>query len=386
MMATSTSTLIRTATAPWLMLFLGLTVCSAPATAQDEDYKSKATNQRTSGAAGASERARQKRDSEQQASVVVAKYPEATREEPGVKASMKGGRALKQLLELYDAQKYGEVVSGAEALAADASANAYDKSFAYQLAANASGDMGKNDAQSAAYFEKALQAAGLDNNGHYQVMYNLATVQYGAEEYARSLATLDRFMAETRTQTPEAVQLKAATLVNLERPAEAAALYESVLSASPDDKKTLMNAVALHQQTGEHDRASALLESAQRRGLLTEAKEYRTLYVSHINGGKLAQAISTIDAGIAKGVIMPSPELARDYQVIAQNAYAEGDARTAIQIFERAGPMAEDGTAYLNLAKALSNEGRTAESKQAAQQALDKGVRNPEEARKLLAR
>ena len=45
--------------------------------------------------------------------------------------------------------------------------------------------------------------------------------------------------------------------------------------------------------------------------------------------------------------------------------------------------MAPDGETYLNLAKVLGKKGRIAEAKQAAQQALDKGVKNPDDAKKL---
>lgn len=46
--------------------------------------------------------------------------------------------------------------------------------------------------------------------------------------------------------------------------------------------------------------------------------------------------------------------------------------------------MAADGEAYLNLAKVLSNSGKKADAKVAAQKALDKGVKKPDEAKKLL--
>ena len=49
-------------------------------------------------------------------------------------------------------------------------------------------------------------------------------------------------------------------------------------------------------------------------------------------------------------------------------------------------PLAPTGETWLNLSKLLANEGRLAEAKQAAQSALDKGVRNPDEAKRILAR
>ena len=46
--------------------------------------------------------------------------------------------------------------------------------------------------------------------------------------------------------------------------------------------------------------------------------------------------------------------------------------------------MSKDGETYLNLARVLWQEGRVPEAKQAAQQALAKGVKKPEDARKII--
>ena len=48
--------------------------------------------------------------------------------------------------------------------------------------------------------------------------------------------------------------------------------------------------------------------------------------------------------------------------------------------------MAADGEAYLNLAKVLDYTGKKAEAKEAAKQALAKGVKKPEDANRILAR
>ena len=56
------------------------------------------------------------------------------------------------------------------------------------------------------------------------------------------------------------------------------------------------------------------------------------------------------------------------------------------EAYRKAAPLDERGESYLNLAKVLANEGRLPEAKQAAQQALDKGIRSPDEAKRILAR
>ena len=48
--------------------------------------------------------------------------------------------------------------------------------------------------------------------------------------------------------------------------------------------------------------------------------------------------------------------------------------------------MAADGEAYLNLAKVLEYSGKKADAKVAAQKALDKGVKKPDEANGILSR
>jgi predicted Zn-dependent protease len=141
--------------------------------------------------------------------------------------------------------------------------------MAYQLAGSASADNG-DDAGAAGYFEKALAANSLDNNNHYTVMYNLAVVQYGLEQNDKALQTLDRFLAETKSDKPEAQNLRGGILVALERYDDAGKLYGELLAKHPDDKTIRMNAVAAYQQADQPDKAVALLADAQAKGQLTQ--------------------------------------------------------------------------------------------------------------------
>jgi tetratricopeptide (TPR) repeat protein len=313
----------------------------------------------------------------------AAQYPQATRTEPETTATKAGLKKLQEVQKLYEAQDYANTIAKANAIAADASSNAYEKAFAYQLAGSAAAADG-DDATAAQAFEKALAANGLDNNNQYTVMYNLAVTQYGLGQNDKALQTLDRFLAETKSDKPEAQNLRGGILVALERYGEAGKLYGQLLAAHPDDKNIRMNAVAAYQQADQPDKAMALLADAQAKGQLTQASEYRALYVSYINADKDKDALAVIEDGIAKGALKPSPELARDYMVLGQRAYAASDLATAIQMYAKAAPMAADGEAALNLAKIYAEAGKPAEAKAAAQQALDKGVKDAAAARKLL--
>ena len=313
----------------------------------------------------------------------AALYPLATRESPEAKSKGKGLKALQALQESFEKQDSAAVLAQAEAIGTNPDALAYEKAFAWQLAGNAAADLG-DEAKAADYFKKALDANGLDNNSHYQVMYNLAVVQFGLDRDADALATLDRFLAETKSDKPEHQAFRAGILANSGQGDAAAAIYAEQLARNPDDMKLRMNAVAAYQAADQFDKANALLAEAQQKGLLTDPNQYRALYVGYINADKDKEALAVIDDGIAKGVVQPSPDLAKDLMVLAQKAYYAGSDMDAVALYKRAAPMAADGEAWLNLAMILEDQGKTAEAKAAAQSALDKGVKKPEDARRIL--
>ena len=312
-------------------------------------------------------------------------FPNATRQSPEAKAKGKGLKDLQQLQELYEKQDSAGVIAKADQIASRADANEYEKAFAYQLAGSAAADL-NDQAKAEDYFKKAIDANGLENNSHFQVMYNLAVVQFGEQKYADALATLDRFLGETKADKPEYQSLRAGILGGMGRNAEAAKVFEDLMAKNPNDKRIMMNAVASYQQADQFDKANALLEGAYKRGQLTEAKELRALYVGYMNAERWKDAQAVIDDGMAKGTLVASPDLAKDLMVLGQNAYYKGSDNDAIALYRKAAPMATDGEAYLNLAKILRDQGKTAEAKSAAQQALDKGVKRPEEAKQILGR
>lgn len=312
-------------------------------------------------------------------------YPNATRQQPDAKVSPRLLPKLKKMQERYEKEDWAGVMADADAIGASAEAGPYDKSFVYSMAGNAAANLDQQ-AKAADYFAKAIAANGLDNNSHFATMYNLAVIQYGEEKYAEALATIDRFLAETKSDKVEHLSFRAGILANLGRDAEAAAAYQALLAKNPNDKQLLMNAAAALQGAEKYDQANALLEDAFKRGFLTEERELRVLYVGYLNAQRWDDAQKVIDAGVAKGILQPGPDLARAYQLLAQNAFYEDKIPQAIALYARAAPMLDDGEGYLNLAKVYDYAGKKAEAKEAARQALAKGVKKPEEANRILAR
>ena len=76
-------------------------------------------------------------------------YPEATRQEPGIKASPKAGKKLQKLIDVYNSgEDFAQTRALADDLLATEGANAYDRSLAAQLAAQAAYSLGLTHAQS----------------------------------------------------------------------------------------------------------------------------------------------------------------------------------------------------------------------------------------------
>ena len=385
MTASSVRSLPSTALTAAIALLIGCAFAGS-AQAQEEDaYKDTPKSSSMSGsAAAASERARQRKaEAAKKTNQQPDLFPLATRKAPESKTSSKEVKVANEIQAAYDAKQYADAIAKIDAATAE-SKNAYLSSYFYQLGADAWSKQG-DQAKSAEYYRKAVDADGLDNNGHYQIMFNLAVILSELDRDADALTYIDRYMAETKTETEQAVGLKAYLLNKLGRTAEAAALYEKMLTAKPGDVTVLMNAVAMYQQADNFDKANALLESARKQGLLKEANHYRTLFVGYVNASKYKEAQEVLEDGVAKGAIPPSQTLANDYSILAQNYLAEEKNAQAIDFYGRAAKIATNGEAALNLAKVLTYEDRIAEAKAAAREALAKGIKKPKDANNILA-
>ncbi|MGH8036710.1 MAG: tetratricopeptide repeat protein [Stenotrophomonas sp.] len=346
-------------------------------------------------------------------------FPDATRAEPNIKASPKLGKQLQKLIDSYNDQKFPETRALADEILANSAANAYDKSLAAQLAAQAAYGTDDN-AAAKKYLQQVLELGGLDNNGHYQSMLMLGQLQIQDDETAAGLATLDKYFAETKSAKPEQLIIKGQALYQQERyqeaipvlkqaiaaagadakdnwrqllmaamseagqTGEAVAEAEAIAKRNPEDKKAQMNLASMYMQADQMDKAAAVMDTLYKGGKLTDEREYKQLYSIYANTeNKEKEVINVINDGLQKGILKP------DYQVylaLAQ-AYYYSDpqqADKAIEAWQKAAPLSKDGETYLNLARVLHAEGRIPEAKEAARQAKAKGVKNPKDAEKII--
>jgi len=366
--------------------------------------------QRERRAAAAAEQAGQQSEAE-------AKYPQATRPEPKQRTPAKLRKEINALIEAYNQQQREQALAAARAILANESASAFEKAMAAQIGAISALDLGDADT-AMSLFEEVVQTDALGNNAHYDAMLALAQLQLQEGREQAGLATLDRFLRESGSKDARHLILKGDALYRLERypeaatavkqalataespdptwaqllvgiyldmdqPQEAARAIEEILAKDPGNKRMQMNLATIYQQSGETEKAIALLEKVRTSGQLTDEKEYRQLYAAYLGmDGREADAIAVIEDGLAKGVLKPGHEV---YMALGQSYYFTGNDAKAIENYTRAAPLDDDGETYLNLARVLWQADRVAEAKRAAQQALDKGVKKPEDARKILA-
>lgn len=404
-----------------LACLLGAAVAS-PVFAQDEEKEDKAVG--VSSRAEAMRRQREDRRSRKESksgaqaetkAEVVVMYPQATRQEPAAKASPKLSPKLKKMFEAYDADEAATVLALADEVIANPAANPYERAIAARIAG--ASQLNVDDAKAKAYLQKAIEFNGLGNNEHFESMQLLAQLQIQDEQYAEGLATLEKFLADTGSQKPEHLAIKGNALYRLERypeaaavlkqavtasaeskadwlqllmgayfemnqPAEAARIAEELSAKSPNDKRLQMNLASIYIQADQIEKAVAVLEKLRVGGQLSDEKDYRNLYALYLNAqGKEKQAIAVINEGLQKGLLKPDFQT---YNALAQAYWFSEQPAQAIDAYRKAAPLAPDGETYLNLARALQNEGKTAEAKQAAQQALAKGVKKPEDAKRIL--
>jgi tetratricopeptide (TPR) repeat protein len=343
------------------------------------------------------------------------KYPQATRKAPEQKVSSDLQAKIEKLFKAYNNKDAATVVQLADEVVSNPKASAYEHALAARIAGvtllNTDNDKAK------AYLERAIAFDGLSNNEHYESMNLVAQMDLVDKQYDKSLAMVDRYLSETKAQDPESLVVKGNDLYRLKRypeaiatlksaidqsqepkqewlnllmasyfdsgqPQQATKIAEELIAKHPDDKAMQLNLAASYMQAGQEDKATALLEKLRAGGGLSQPEDYRNLYAMYLNHDKNKEGIAVIQEGLQKGA------LKEDYDTLnalAQAYWFSGQSDQAIATFRKAAPLAPDGETYLNLARALLNEGQMAAARQAAQQALDKGVHNPGDAKKILA-
>ncbi|MCA0299560.1 MAG: tetratricopeptide repeat protein [Proteobacteria bacterium] len=358
-------------------------------------------------------------------------FPDTTRQEPEAKGSPKVLNKLNKLIEAYnkalDQEDEAKATAGyttartlADEIIANGSANAYDKALAAQIASQAALNT-DDEAAAEGYLKQAIDANALGNNQHFQLMLQLAQLQLQKDDYTNGFATLDKYLAESKSKRPADFAFKGQYLYQADRfaecipplkqaietstnpedkvdnwtqilmvcyqeagqLAEAVKVAEQLAAKSPNDKRAQMNLASIYLNAEQEAKAAAVLEKLRAAGLMTEEKDYRQLYLTYANmDGKEKDVIAVVNEGLQKGVVKPDYQT---YLALAQAYYYSEQIPQAIEAWQKAAPLSKDGETYLNLARVLWQEGRIPEAKVAARAALDKGLKKPDDAKKIIA-
>ena len=358
-------------------------------------------------------------------------FPDTTRQEPEAKGSPKVQTKLNKLIEAYnkalEQEDEAKATAGyttartlADEIIANGSANAYDKALAAQIASQAALNT-DDEAAAEGYLKQAVDANALGNNQHFQLMLQLAQLQLQKDDYTNGFATLDKYLAESKSKRPADFAFKGQYLYQADRfaecipplkqaietstnpedkvdnwtqilmvcyqeagqLAEAVKVAEQLAAKSPNDKRAQMNLASIYLNSEQEAKAAAVLEKLRAAGLMTEEKDYRQLYLTYANmEGKEKDVIAVVNEGLQKGIVKPDYQT---YLALAQAYYYSEQIPQAIEAWQKAAPLSKDGETYLNLARVLWQEGRIPEAKVAARAALDKGLKKPDDAKKIIA-
>ena len=358
-------------------------------------------------------------------------YPDATRQEPEAKGSPKVQTKLNKLIEAYnkalEQEDEAKATAGyttartlADEIIANGASNAYDKALAAQIASQAALNT-DDEAAAEGYLKQAVDANALGNNQHFQLMLQLAQLQLQKDDYTNGFATLDKYLAESKSKRPADFAFKGQYLYQADRfaecipplkqaietstnpedkvdnwtqilmvcyqeagqLAEAVKVAEQLAAKSPNDKRAQMNLASIYLNSEQETKAAAVLEKLRAAGLMTEEKDYRQLYLTYANmDGKEKDVIAVVNEGLQKGIVKPDYQT---YLALAQAYYYSEQIPQAIEAWQKAAPLSKDGETYLNLARVLWQEDRIPEAKVAARAALDKGLKKPDDAKKIIA-
>ncbi|MBD8526353.1 tetratricopeptide repeat protein [Pseudomarimonas arenosa] len=342
-------------------------------------------------------------------------YPNAVRKDPEHSVSRRLAKQVQKTYDLAQGEDFEKTYEAAVAVRDSKFAGPYEKSLAWQIIGISWID--RDDYPKAIEaFEQTIENDGLGNDQHYQTMFQISQLYMSEEDYDNALKWLNRFFDETQGAKPEQLAVKANILYRQEKPAEAidvmkraitesddpqtswyqillacyaeteqydeaGKLAEQLLEKNPNDKPLMRNLAAIYMNADMNDKAIAVLERAKANGMLTEERDYKQLYQLYHYAEKEAEAIATINEGLAKGIL---PETVETYRFLGEANYFGENLPGAIEAYRKAAALATDGEMHINLARVLYEESRWAEAKQAANDALSRGVRRRGDAYILL--
>lgn len=353
---------------------------------------------------------------------VVQQYPLAARSAPSQDGEPAVAKLRNQMIVAYQKNKDDDANAAAEKLKADPRANINDKAVATQVGLII---LSRKDAANSKaiipLIEEILELNALDNNTHFSMMSELSQRYLMEQDYEDALATADRFMRETKTETKVALLVRGNALYRLKQLPESIAALEKVKSMDPgntqaiqmlarayadngqtakaieinqglvqtagNDKATLVNLAISLRDTKELDKAADIIADLRKNNQLTDERDFLTavnIYTGIKNREK--DTIEIIEQGLQKGALKGDANI---YNVLAEAYYysdVDNNVVKAIENWEKAAPLAKNGSPYLNLSIVQCQEEMWSACKESAKKAISKGGINAGDAKTQIVR
>lgn len=345
-------------------------------------------------------------------------FPKATRVEPDNANEAKHLKPRNALVKAYNEKAYEQAATLAKQYAQLPGLKAGDIALAAQIELFSRRALKAPNRELITLTQTALNTGALDNNTHYSLMRELAYRWFDEAEYGKSAETASTFMRETGLRDPDLLAVKANAHFRQKQLPDAEADMKEAITAKGEavdqtwlammvriladqgkkeesqsyakrlqttaGQQGLLDQAAVMLDAGDIPKAATLVDEARKVGQVKTARDYEVAYRTYAKAkNRDADLAEVVSEGLANGQIKESFNI---LSILAQAHYYANDLDKAIAVWQRAAPMAKDGNTYLNLAIGLADAERYDEAQAAAQMALKKGLKNPQEARDVLRR
>lgn len=349
------------------------------------------------------------------------KYPLTTRVAPEQKGAPSLEKLRNQMITTFKKEKNDDAIVAADKLKLDGNANNYDKAIATQVKLIIlSKKEPDNHKVLIPMIEELLELNALDNDAHYDLMSQLAQRYLIEQDYEDALATSEKFLKETKSETetqvlvsgnalyrlkrlPEAIiALEKVRILNPNNPAalqmlaraysdsgqnaKAAEINKGLVQSAGNDKASRLNLAINYRDNKEFDKAADVIADLRAQKQMSEERDYMValnIYQGMKNREK--DIVSIVEEGFANNALKPSANL---YNALAEAYYysdLDNNTTKAIANWAKAAPISKDGTVYLNLAIVQCQEEMWAACKESAKNALTKGGINANDAKTQIA-
>jgi len=226
-------------------------------------------------------------------------------------------------------------------------------------------------------FQEALEQLDLwfcvippDQTNIVDVWVMKASLHAQIDEFREALTAVDRAISLSDDPKEQWYQLKLAMHLELNEYPQAIETLKVLIPMSPDKKNYWLQMSALYMELEDEEEAKATLALAYRRGLLDRSTEFMQLASLLQSQNSPRQAAEVMEDGLARGIIESTR---RNWEMVGGAWYEARELDKALNGYEQAGQMAEDGKIDVQRGFLLVDLERWEEARDALARAIELG-------------